>query len=726
MSPDPTRPTETTAAGTAPRPAHRPVQRSHHGDLFVDDFEWLRDRDNPEVIAHLEAENAWTEARTAHLESLRTQIYDEIYARTQQTDLSVPELVHHTSGDSWWYYQRTVEGQQYPLFCRAPCSDSSSQDVPASAPDGRLAEEQVLLDANASAEGHEFFSLGTFTVSPDGTRLAYSVDLAGDERFELRFADLTTGEPLPDVVQQVGHGGAWLGDEQFFYSRVDASWRPHQLWRHQLSSAADCDVLVMEEPDERFWLGAGDSRDGHWLVIQASSKITSECWLLGIDDPTGVPRSVAGRSEGVEYEVEPAGDRLLILHNRDNSDFTLAEADLRATHPDDWHTILNAEPGERFESVDAYDSHLVLSQRRNGLAAVRVMPRSSGGLGVGDILDFDEAIVEASAHSGPNWNTDTIRVTTTSLVTPRRVLQINLDDGAHTVLKHTPVLDHPTLGPYRPEDFVQNRLWAVADDGARIPISVVHHRDVDLDGTAGCVLYGYGSYEVSIPPAFSIPRLSLLDRGIVFAIAHVRGGGEMGRRWYEGGRTATKTNTFTDFIRCAETLIEQRYTSADRLAARGGSAGGLLMGAVANMRPELFRAIHAAVPFVDNLTTILDPNLPLTVIEWDEWGDPLHDAAAYRHLKSYSPYENVQPVNYPAILATTSLNDTRVMFVEPAKWIARLREVALNGPQRPLLLRCEMSAGHGGPSGRYAAWRDEAFELAWLIDQITPPSPSTA
>ncbi|MET0692392.1 MAG: prolyl oligopeptidase family serine peptidase, partial [Propionibacteriaceae bacterium] len=402
-------------------------------------------------------------------------------------------------------------------------------------------------------------------------------------------------------------------------------------------------------------------------------------------------------------------------------DFELAEAPLDATSHEQWTPVLPHQLGVRILGVEAYAGHAVVSLRRDGLTGLHVLPRDSAGdFGPGADVSFDEPLFTVSSGGAADYVTSSVRLGYGSMVTPGSTYDYDLVTGELTLLKRTPVLDEPTFGPYRPENYVQERGWATAADGTRIPLSIVRRADVALDGTAPALLYGYGSYEIPMDPTFSMSRLSLLDRGFVFAIAHVRGGGELGRSWYEQGKTLTKRNTFTDFVSCAEFLIEQGYTSPDRLAARGGSAGGLLMGAVANLAPRLFRAIHADVPFVDALTTILDPDLPLTVIEWEEWGDPLHDPEVYTYMKSYSPYENVTADSYPAILATTSLNDTRVFFVEPAKWVAALRHSATNGPNAPILLRTEMVAGHGGVSGRYASWREIAFENAWVVDQVTP------
>ncbi|MGD7705632.1 S9 family peptidase [Microlunatus sp. Y2014] len=714
--------TEPTQPPTAPR---RPTTRVHHDDEFHDPYEWLRNADDPEVIAHLEAENAWTEQQSATQQALRDEVFESITARTKQTDMSVPVHTVHgdpdAGGSAWWYYSRAVEGQEYAIHCRVPATDPTTPPDP----DGGLADEVVLLDGNAAAEGHEFFSVGAFDVSPDGNLLAYSVDHTGAERYLLRVVDLRTGELLSDSIDNTSYSVVWAGNEHLFYTRADDAWRPYTVLRHRLGTAADDDVAVFTEPDERFWVGAGLSRDEEWVLIGSGSKLSSEWRILPAADPYATPRVVAPRRDDVEYDVEPAGDRLLIVHNLDATDFMVSEAPLEATGPEQWRPVVPHTPGVRITDVDAYRDHVVVSMRRDGLTAVHVMGRDAhGDLVPGHDVDFDAPLYTASMMGSPNWVTDRVRLNYTSMVTPNSTYDLDLTSRELTLLKQQPVLDHPVHGPYRSDDYAQTRTWATADDGTRIPISLVHRADLVLDGSAPLVLYGYGSYEIPVDPRFSIPTLPYLDRGFVYAIAHVRGGGELGRSWYEQGRLDHKRNTFTDFIACADHLIAQGWTSPDRLGASGGSAGGLLVGAVANLAGDRFRAILAAVPFVDPLTTILDPELPLTVTEWEEWGNPLADPAVYAYMKSYSPYENVEPKPYPAILATTSLNDTRVSYTEPAKWVAELRHTAEPHPDRPVLLKTEMVAGHGGVSGRYRVWADMAFETAWLIDQLDPTPPS--
>jgi len=690
---------------------HLEHERVHHGDRVVDPFEWLRDKDDPEVIAHLQDENAYAEAMTSHLEQLRARIFDEIKSRTQETDLSVPEAYR-----GWWYYSRTFEGKQYPAQCRVRkvMGRGRPQLEPGVTPEG----EQLLLDGNVEAQGHEFFSLGAFEVSTDGRRIAYAVDFEGDERFALRVRDIETGALIDEAVTAIGYGAVWsLDGQQLFYTRMDESWRPHQVWRHEVGTAAHEDVLVFEESDDRFWMGIGSSRDDAWVIIQVGSKLTSEVWLLDAAAPLGEPRLVAPRRHGVEYDVEPAGDRLLIVHNANHPDFELAQAPLNVTGHEQWTSLAETVAGERLLGVEAFADHAVVSLRRDGLTALRVMPRDPSalsGFGPADDLAFDEPLYSVGTGNNPEYETSALQVVFESLVTPKTISDYDFVTGEYTLLKAQPV-----LGGYDPADYEQRREWATAPDGTLVPISLIHRRDVTADGTAPGLLYGYGAYEICIDPYFSVARLSLLDRGFVYAIAHVRGGGEMGRQWYDSGKMEHKTNTFTDFLACAEHLVGSGWVAPDRLIAEGGSAGGLLMGAVANLAPGRFRAIHAAVPFVDALTTILDPSLPLTVPEWEEWGDPLHNADVYRYMKSYTPYENVVAVDYPAILATTSLNDTRVYFVEPAKWVARLRETVTNDPvRRPILFKIEMVAGHGGKSGRYDAWKQYAWELAFLMDQV--------
>jgi oligopeptidase B len=707
-------------AGTTTPPAARriPSERIFHGDTVRDDYAWLADKGNPETIAYLASENAYADAMTAGQAGLQETIFAEIKGRTQGSDLSVP-----VRKGGWWYYTRTVAGQQYQMHCR--CAVQPGDTEPPATRDGApLPGEQVLIDANELASGSDYFSLGAFEVSQDGRLLAYSTDFAGDERYTLRIKDLVTGQTAPDEIPGTFYGCAWAKDgSALFYVTVDAAWRPFRVWRHLVGTPAADDVIVFEEPDERFWVRVGLTRSERYVRIASASTLTSETLIVDSGRPLAPPRVVLARRQGVEYSVEhQAGPgRLLILHNDGALNFELAElpdpaaADGRAggpgpgplAEPADLTPVIAHRDDTRLLDVDPFDGHLVVHFRRDGLTGLRII--SAGG---DHEISFPEPVYRVSPGANPDYHTRLFRLGYASLATPDSVYDADVVTGELTLRKRRPVLALPGAGPYDPADFEQHREWATADDGTQIPVSLICRRGTRRDGTAPLMLYGYGSYEISAEPGFGVPRLSLLDRGFVYAIAHVRGGGEMGRRWYDEGKVLHKINTFTDFVACAQHLVKQGWTSPQRLMARGGSAGGLLMGVVANLAPRAFGGIVAQVPFVDALTTTLDPTLPLTVTEWEEWGDPLHDPKVYAYIKSYTPYENVTDQAYPPILAMTSLNDTRVLYHEPAKWVARLRATARGGP---FLLKTEMAAGHGGRSGRYDAWRQEAMVLAWII-----------
>jgi oligopeptidase B len=721
-------------AGKAPaRPAPPAAsrvrhERTHHGDTVVDEYAWLAGKDNPETIAYLEAENAYTEAMTAGQAGLRETIFGEIKGRTKETDLSVP-----TRKRGWWYYIRMVEGKQYPLNCRCPAPPG--QTAPPSVDgDGPLPGEEILLDWNELAGDAAFFSLGELSISTEGRMLAYSTDFTGGERYTLRIKDLVTGETTPDEIPDTHYGCVWsLDGSALFYTTTDAAWRPFRVWRHLVGTPVADDVIVLEESDERYWVGLGGTRSERYLVLTTSSKLTSEVWLLDASEPLVPPRVVLPRRQGVEYSVEHQGGpgdpgRLLILHNDGAVNFELSAMPLPAppagggpvagtgplADPADLIPVVAHSDDTRLLGVDAFADHLVIHSRRDGLTRLHIMDADGGEREI----SFPEPLYDVSPGGNLEYDARVYRLHYTSLATPDSVYDADLGTGELTLLKRTPVLPLPGEAGHDPRDYEQHREWATAGDGTRVPISLICRKGTPRDGSAPCVLYGYGSYEISADPFFSISRLSLLDRGFVFAVAHVRGGGEMGRRWYDDGKLLRKTNTFTDFVACAEHLVSRGWTSPRRLIARGGSAGGLLMGVAANLAPQAFGGIVAHVPFVDSLTTILDPSLPLTVTEWEEWGNPLHDPQVYAYMKAYSPYENVSDLTYPPILAITSLNDTRVLYHEPAKWVARLRATAHGGP---FLLKTEMVAGHRGRSGRYNAWREEAFVLAWIMTTAAAP-----
>ncbi|HZQ28065.1 MAG TPA: S9 family peptidase, partial [Acidimicrobiales bacterium] len=540
--------------------------------------------------------------------------------------------------------------------------------------------------------------------------LAYGIDYDGGERYTLRFRDLATGQDLPDTVEGTYYGLAWAADNRtVFYVRPDDAMRPYQLWRHVLGTPVDEDVLVYQEDDERFFLHVALSKSEQWVFLQLNSKVTSEAWVLAAHSPLENFRVVEPRQQGVEYSIEHHSDWFLIVTNADGAEnFKLVRAPVTAPGRAQWEDVVPLRPDVKLDGIEVFARWLVLWERAEGLRRIAVRSFDSGDT---HIVEQPESVYTVSGDANLEFETDAFRFSYQSLVTPRSVYDYDMQTRDRELLKQQPV-----LGGYDPSKYETFRVWATAPDGVHVPMSVVHRKGLALDGSNPTLLYGYGSYEISIEPTFSSLRLSLLDRGFVFAIGHVRGGGEMGRRWYEDGKLLKKRNTFTDFVACAERLVEGRWTSPDQLVIRGGSAGGLLMGAVTNMRPDLLRAVVAEVPFVDCLTTIMDETLPLTVLEWEEWGNPVESKDVYEYMKSYSPYDNVHSGPYPRILATGGLNDPRVSYWEPAKWVQRLRD--RSGAGSSVLLKTEMGAGHMGPSGRYDAWRDEAFVYAFMLDAV--------
>ena len=667
-----------------PNAARVPVERFMFGDTVIDDFGWLRNRDSEETLAHLRAENDYAASVLEPLEPLRQEIFDEIVARTQQTDLSPP-----AKWDDWWYASRTEEGQQYPVLVRMKGS-----------PEG---PEQTLVDANVLAEGHQYLSVAVYKVSPDHSLLAYSFDVDGSESFRLRFRDLATGEDLADEIEATYYSGAWSSDSRvYFYTTFDDAHRPDKVWMHRIGTEPSEDSVVFDEPDDRMFLEVKTTTDRRFILVAAGSQITADVHYAEASDPRPTFQPVLPRTHGVQYNVDHRNGRWLIVTDAGAPNGRLLSAAVGDV--DDSVTLIDHDPLRKVAAVKAFADHVVVSGRIDGLSSLTVLTDTAR-----TELDFDEAVYTVGLDTNYEFDTSVVRIAYQSLTTPRQIIDLDLVSGERTVVKEQRV-----LGGYDRTSYVAERLWAVADDGTRIPISLVRRRDLTLP--APTLLYGYGSYEVTVDAYFSIPRLSLLDRGAAFAIAHPRGGGEMGRLWYEGGKLEHKINTFTDFIRAAEHLIGSGVTTPAQLGARGGSAGGLLMGAVANLAPELFRVIVAEVPFVDLVNTMLDETLPLTVIEWEEWGNPkLEDQ--YRWMRAYAPYENLDPdKKYPALFVTAGLNDPRVAYWEPAKWVAALR--ARTSSRGPVILKTEMGAGHGGKSGRYDAWRDEAEVLAFLLDQL--------
>jgi oligopeptidase B len=674
------------AAPPAPPVARRqPRVELVHGQRRVDDYFWLRDKANPEVRAYLEAENRYTDAVMAPTQPLQDALYKEMLARIKETDLSVP----YPDG-GYYYYARTEEGKQYPILCRR----KGSLD----------AAEEVTLDLNDLARGHRFLSVGAFTVSDDGRLLAYSTDVTGFREYTLAVKDLATGERLPLAVEKVSTV-AWAADNQtLFYVTEDEAKRSYRLWRQRLGGPAD---LVYEEGDDLFRVFVGRTRSNGYLVLGTASHTTTEMRILRADQPTGEWRLVAPREHEHEYDVDHHGDWLYIRTNDRGRNFRLVRAPLGDPRRETWQEVVPHRPHVMLEGVELFRHHYVLLERENGLQEFRVVDLRTGAE---RRIAFPEPAYSAYPDQNAEFDTTLFRYNYESLVTPRSVLDFDMEAGTSTLLKEQPV-----LGGYDRSLYVSQRLFATAPDGVPVPISLVRRRDAQADGPAPMLLTGYGAYGYPLPVTFSSNRFSLIDRGVAYAIAHVRGGGEMGKAWHDDGRMRSKRNTFGDFIAAAEHLVGLGYTAPDRLAIQGGSAGGLLMGAVTNMRPDLFRAVVAKVPFVDVINTMLDASLPLTAGEWEEWGDP-RKKDDYDYMLSYSPYDQLQAAEYPAMLVTTSLNDSQVMYWEPAKYVARLRTIKTD--DRPLLLKTNMDAGHGGASGRYDYLREVAFDYAFILGQL--------
>lgn len=722
-----------------PVAVRRTVQRSFHDHTFDDHFEWLRDKNSDQVRAHLGLENEYAEAVTAHLQPLRERIYGEIKDRTQETDMSVPSR----NGD-WWYFARTVEGGAHQVFCRVPAVDSADTErawtPPTVEPGVSLPGEETLLDANAASETHDFYALGSFSVSEDGTRLAWSEDTAGDERFTVYIKDLASGELLTDRITQTSYGAFLTPDaSELIYTVVDDAWRPWRVYRHVIGTPVSEDELIYQEDNPGLWLGVELSADKQWLMVASACSEYGEYRIRKVDAPRDPWLTVIPESDRVLYTAEPitvaGADYVLLTHDyaAPNSRVSLMPLSTAGSSIADVDLIdvIPASEQTRIEVCEPTATHLVVSLRSETTPRVRLIPRASldglvtGSFATGSLTGtepaFDEDLFTASVVSA-RYDNPVIRVSYTSFVTPPRVYDIptgpvddeNLDEfgvGAPIMRRETTV-----LGGYNRSDYTVERDWAVAEDGTRIPISLVRRADFDASVPAPVVQYAYGSYEASTDPGFSISRLSLLDRGVAWVVAHVRGGGELGRSWYDDGKKFTKKNTFTDYVAVTRHLAQRQDVDAARIAVLGGSAGGLLVGAVLNLAPDLYCGALAAVPFVDPLTSMLMPELPLTALEWEEWGNPMEDPEVYEYMRSYSPYENLRDANYPPVLAVTSLNDTRVLYVEPAKWVAALREHAEH--PETVLLRCEMAGGHGGASGRYSQWKDTAWEYAWLAEKL--------
>lgn len=674
--------------GTTSPPIAKKIAKvdTAHGDIRVDNYYWLRQKTDPEVVAYLEAENKYTEEVMKPTEGLQETIYKEILNRTKQTDLSVP----YKLGD-YWYYTRTEEGKQYPIYCRKP----GSMDM----------QEQITLDLNQLAAGHKFMGLGLYQITDDGNLLAYSLDTTGFRQYQLHLKDLRTGAFLPESIGQV-NSAVWATDNKtFFYVKEDHAKRPHRFYRHVLGGQND--DLMYEEKDELYRIGTYRSNDKKFIFLGSASSITTEVRYLPSDRPTESFKVLLPREIDHEYYVDHRDGLFYIRTNKDAKNYRLVTAPAEDPQPKNWQELLPHRPTVKLESFDLFKKHAVFNERENGLTKLRVYDFHTLKT---QNIEFPEPVYSAFPSNNPEFNTTVFRFSYQSFITPSSVFDYDMETGKRALLKQTEV-----LGGYDPTQYSSERIYAKASDGTMIPISLVYKKGTKRDGSNPTVLYGYGSYGASMAVTFSIPRLSLLDRGVIYALAHIRGGGEMGELWHDEGKMMKKKNTFTDFIACAEHLIQEKYTSKDRLAIQGGSAGGLLIGAVLNMQPHLFKAAHLAVPFVDVINTMLDASLPLTVAEYLEWGNP-NKKDEYDYIKTYCPYTNIAATAYPDVLVTTSLNDSQVMYWEPAKYVAKMR--ATRTDNNPLLLKTNMGAGHGGASGRYDAFKEQAFIYAFLLNQL--------
>ncbi len=694
---------------TPPIAARRPVVLTAHGDDRADDWFWLRERDSPDVLEYLRAENAYTAARMAPHQALQNALYDELKGHVLETDTGAP-----IPWGPWSYFVRTTEGQQYATHCRVPRGVTPREAGPQASggeasPSGREpqasgGEEVLVLDENVVAHGHDYFRLGDLAISPDHRVAAYTVDFTGGERYELRFRDIASGADVDEVIPDVYYSLAWSADSStIFYTRPDEAMRPFEVWRHTRGTPVADDARVFRDDDERFDVWVHRSRSGEYIFIGSDSRTTSEVLLIPADDVATEPRVVAPRVDGVEYGVDHRGQDLVIWSNVDGkTNFELFRAPVDTPGREHWVTQIPHDPEVRLAHASAFRDFVLLYERTRGLERLRVLHDDGN---VGEIA-LPDPVYSVWPGGTREFDTDVIRYQYSSLVRPLSSFDYHVTAGRSVLVKPQPVpgYDH--------EQYVAAREWAVAGDGTAVPISIVHRRDTPIDGTAPLHVYGYGSYEASIDPTFDVDVLPLLDRGWVYAIAHPRGGGELGRAWYEDGKLAHKMHTFTDFIACADHLVAKGYGDGARVVARGASAGGLLMGAITNLRPDRWLGVVAEVPFVDVLSTMSDPTIPLTVNEWEEWGNPAIEAE-YRAMRAYSPYDNLAAgVRYPRLLVTGGLNDPRVQYWEPAKYVAKLRAIS---PETDVLLKMEMGAGHGGPSGRYVRMRDEAFVLAWML-----------
>jgi oligopeptidase B len=690
----------TLSAVAAPIARREPTPTTRHGHTLDDDYRWMRDKDSAEVIEYLEAENAYTSAQMKGTEELQEKLYREMLSHIKETDESVP-----FRDRGWFYYTRTVEGSQYPIHCRR---EAVSETYDAAQP------EQVILDVNQLAEGQAFMAVGGMSVSPDGDKLAYSTDNTGFRQYTLHIRNLATGEELPDTAERVG-SLVWAADSHtlFYTTEDEVTKRQDKLFRHRLGDPVTEDALICEERDERFNIGVGKTRDGKYLMLEAGSHTTNECSYLPSDTPGGVFLIIAPRLDEQEYYVDHRNGLFYIRVNDTGKNFRVVTVSVDGGSREAWKEFLQEDKESPLEDFDVFDEFCVLSRREQGLTTLAVCRfLSDGAIEAPRKIPFPEPAYTAMGHVNREFFTTKFRYSYQSLVSPASIYEYDVVTGASELLKEQEI-----PGGFDRVHYASERLWITAKDGVRIPVSLVYRRDrFQKNGTSPLYVYGYGSYGYPLPVGFSPARLSLLDRGLVLAYAHIRGGGDLGDAWHDAGKMMVKRNTFTDFIAIVDGLVSQGYGAKDRVAIEGGSAGGLLMGAVVNERPDLFRVVLSHVPFVDVMNTMLDATLPLTVAEYEEWGNP-NEAEAFAYMRSYSPYDNLKPGNYPAMLVKTSLNDSQVMYWEPAKYVAKLRALKTNDTL--LLLHINMDAGHGGASGRYDYLKEIAFDYAFLLRELS-------
>lgn len=666
----------------------KPRELKKHGHVRVDNYYWLNERENPAVVEYLTAENEYTEAVMAHTKKLQEKLFEEIKGRIKQDDSSVPYKL-----DDYYYYTRFEEGKEYPFYCRK----KGSLD----------AKEEVMLSVNEMAEGHEYFSVRGRVVSWNQNLLAFAVDSIGRRIYTIQIKNLDTGEILPDRIPAVTGNMAWANDNKtLFYARQDpTTLRPYQIYRHTLGTDAKEDDLVYEEKDDTFYCFVFRTKSKQYIMIESDQTLSSEYRYLNAYDPTGKFKVFLPRARDHEYSIDHLGDHFYIRTNLDAKNFRLMKTPVTRTGKAHWQEVIPHREDVFLQGFDLFKDHLVLSERKNGLRQIRIVAWDGSD---DHYLDFGEPAYLAYVSTNPDINTTTLRYAYTSMTTPNSIFDYDMISRNKKLLKQDEV-----LGGFSSDNYVTERLYAEARDGVKVPISIVYRQGFEKDASHPLLLYGYGSYGASRDASFSAARLSLLDRGFVYAIAHIRGGQEMGRQWYEDGKLFKKKNTFTDFIDCGQYLVEQKYTDPDKLFCYGGSAGGLLIGAVVNMAPRLFHGAVAAVPFVDVVTTMLDDSIPLTTSEYDEWGNP-NEKDYYDYILSYSPYDNVEAKDYPHLLVTTGLHDSQVQYWEPAKWVAKLRAVKTDDNR--LILKTNMEAGHGGASGRYKRYKETAFRYAFFLD----------